>query len=201
MNDVMSRGSKAVMATYKRTPVELVDGRGCRVVDREGRTYLDLVAGIAVNVLGHAHPALTRAASEAAEGLWHVSNLYWTEPMVRLAERLTHAAGQERAFFCNSGAEAVEASLKMARRARPGRAKFVVFERSFHGRTFGALSATLWSGSPRPSASSRNEKGSVVTSSVPVGVRPSGGLGKSNVNSHGLPTHRPSFGATTTGPS
>lgn len=142
MNEVIARGSVSVMNTYKRTAIELVSGNGCRVVDRDGRSYLDLVAGIAVNALGHSHPALVRAAIDAAKSPWHVSNLYWSEPMVRLAERLTRAAGQDRAFFCNSGAEAIEAALKMARRARPGRSKVVVFERSFHGRTFGALSAT-----------------------------------------------------------
>jgi predicted acetylornithine/succinylornithine family transaminase len=130
------------MSTYTRTPIELVSGRGCRLFDREGRAWLDLVSGIAVNVLGHSHPALVAAAREAAGSLWHVSNLYWTEPMVALAERLTRAAGMDRAFFCNSGAEAVEAALKLARRARPGRPGLVVFDRSFHGRTLGALSAT-----------------------------------------------------------
>jgi predicted acetylornithine/succinylornithine family transaminase len=142
MSDVVSRGSACLMSTYARIPIELVSGRGARVFDREGRAYLDLVSGIAVNVLGHSHPALVAAAREAAGALWHVSNLYWTEPMVRLAERLTFATGMDRAFFCNSGAEAVEAALKLARRARPGRSRIVAFERSFHGRTLGALSAT-----------------------------------------------------------
>jgi predicted acetylornithine/succinylornithine family transaminase len=130
------------MATYARYPVELVSGRGCRVVDSTGREHLDFIAGIATNVLGHAHPAVVAAIRAQAEGLLHVSNLYWTEPMIRLAERLTAAAGMDTAFFCNSGAEAVEAALKLSRKARPGRKKHVVFERSFHGRTMGALSAT-----------------------------------------------------------
>jgi predicted acetylornithine/succinylornithine family transaminase len=130
------------MSTYARVPIELASGRGCRVFDRQGHAWLDLVSGIAVNVLGHSHPALVAAAREAAGSLWHVSNLYWTEPMVALAERLTLATGMERAFFCNSGTEAVEAAIKLARRARPGRPTIVVFERSFHGRTLGALSAT-----------------------------------------------------------
>jgi acetylornithine/succinyldiaminopimelate/putrescine aminotransferase len=85
---------------------------------------------------------MVEAIREAADGLLHVSNLYWTEPMVRLAERLSEAAGMERAFFCNSGAEAVESALKLARKARPGRDRILCFERSFHGRTLGALSAT-----------------------------------------------------------
>ena len=136
------RGAACLMPTYARYPIEIASGRGCRVLDSAGRSYLDFAAGIAVSALGHAHPHLVRALGAACEGLLHVSNLYWTEPMVRLAERLTRAAGMERAFFCNSGAEAVEAALKTARRARPGREKIVVFERSFHGRTLGALSAT-----------------------------------------------------------
>jgi acetylornithine aminotransferase/acetylornithine/N-succinyldiaminopimelate aminotransferase len=130
------------MRTYGRYPVELLSGEGCRVTAADGREYLDMVAGIAVTALGHRHPAVVRALREAADGLIHVSNLYWTEPMVRLAERLTAATGMERAFFCNSGAEAVEAAIKMARRARPGRPGIVVFEGSFHGRTLGALSLT-----------------------------------------------------------
>lgn len=136
------RASRAVMTTYARYPLELVSGCGARVADSSGRTYLDFIAGIATSSLGHAHPAIVEAIREGADGLLHVSNLYWTEPMVRLAERLTAAAGMDRAFFCNSGAEAVEAMLKLARKARPGRPRIVCFERSFHGRTMGALSAT-----------------------------------------------------------
>ena len=136
------RAARAVMSTYSRYPIELVSGRGCRVTDSSGREHLDFIAGIATSVLGHAHPAIVEAIRANASGLLHVSNLYWTEPMVRLAERLTAAAGMERAFFCNSGAEAVEAMLKLARKARPGRPRIACFERSFHGRTMGALSAT-----------------------------------------------------------
>ena len=136
------RGAAALLPTYTRYPVELVSGEGCRLVDSQGRTYLDLVAGIAVTALGHGHPAMVEAIRRAAGGLLHVSNLYWTEPMVRLAERLTEAAGMDRVFFCNSGAEAVESCLKLARKARPGRRRILCFERSFHGRTLGALSTT-----------------------------------------------------------
>lgn len=136
------RGGVALMSTYARLPLELYEGSGCRVRASDGREYLDFLAGIAVNVLGHRHPKIVAALHEAAEGLLHVSNLYWTEPMVRLAERLTAAAGMERAFFCNSGAESVEAALKLARKARPGRLRLVCFDRSFHGRTTGALAVT-----------------------------------------------------------
>jgi predicted acetylornithine/succinylornithine family transaminase len=136
------RGSAALLPTYARYPVELVSGDGCRLVDSEGRSYLDLVAGIAVSALGHCHPAIVQAIHQAADSLLHVSNLYWTEPMVRLAERLTKAAGMDRAFFCNSGAEAVEAGIKLARKSHPDRRRILCFERSFHGRTLGALSTT-----------------------------------------------------------
>ncbi len=140
-----SRGERVLLPTYARYPLEIAAGRGARLVDSGGRAYLDLVAGVAVNVLGYGHPVVARALEEAAGGLLHASNLYWTEPMVRLAERLTSASGMEKAFFCNSGAEAVEAALKLARRARPGRPGLVCFTDSFHGRTLGALSVTAQS--------------------------------------------------------
>jgi predicted acetylornithine/succinylornithine family transaminase len=136
------RGASALLPTYGRYPIEFVSGQGCTLTDSRGREYLDLTAGIAVNVLGHGHPAVVEALSRAAAGLLHVSNLYWTEPMIRLAERLTAASQMDRVFFCNSGAEAVEAALKLARRACPGRERTICFESSFHGRTLGALSMT-----------------------------------------------------------
>jgi predicted acetylornithine/succinylornithine family transaminase len=120
------------------------------MTDSSGRDYLDFTAGIAVNVLGHGHPSIVSALQEAANGLLHVSNLYWTEPMVRLAERLAAAGGMKNVFFCNSGAEAIEAGLKLARRARPGRRQSVCFENSFHGRTLGALSMTAQTGYQDP---------------------------------------------------
>ncbi len=138
-----ARGAAALMDTYAREPIELTSGSGCRVFDSQGRSYLDFGAGIAVNALGHGHPALGRALRNAACGMLHTSNLYWTEPMVRLAERLVDVTGMQRAFFCNSGTEAVEAAIKMGRKARPGRSRIVVFEGAFHGRTLGALSATM----------------------------------------------------------
>lgn len=136
------RAARVLVDAYARYPVELVSGSGCRVTDSRGRTRLDFAAGIAVSALGHSHPSIVKAMKEAADGLIHVSNLYWTEPMVRLAERLVEASGMERVFFCNSGAEAIEGSIKMARKARPGRPRMLVFEGSFHGRSMGALSAT-----------------------------------------------------------
>lgn len=139
---IAARGDATLVRSYARYPVTLVSGAGSTVVDDDGRRYLDFVSGIAVNALGHGHPALVRALRDAVEGLLHVGNLYWTEPMVRLAERLAAATGLERTFFCNSGTEACEAAIKIARRARPGRTRIVAFERSFHGRTLGALSVT-----------------------------------------------------------
>jgi acetylornithine/N-succinyldiaminopimelate aminotransferase len=137
-----ARGGEALFSTYARYPIEIAGGEGCRLVDSHGKSYLDFVAGIAVSALGHRHPAVVDALRKAIDLPLHVSNLYWTEPMIRLAERLTVAAGMDRAFFCNSGTEAIEAGIKLARRACPGRSRIVCFERSFHGRTLGALSVT-----------------------------------------------------------
>jgi acetylornithine/N-succinyldiaminopimelate aminotransferase len=148
-NGLDRRLRDAVLPTYARADVTLVRGEGCRVWDDAGREYLDFVAGIAVVGLGHVHPAPLAAAQAQLERLWHVSNLYWTEPMLRLASLLSDRLGGGRAFFCNSGAEANEAAIKYARKAT-GRPAIVALEGSFHGRTLGALSATgqpgKWSG-------------------------------------------------------
>ena len=133
--------SQAVLPTYARHDVTIVSGDGAWLVDAEGRRYLDFLAGIAVVGLGHGHPAPRAAAHAQLERLWHVSNLYWTEPMTQLAERLSQRFGGAQAFFCNSGAEAIEAALKYARKASR-KAGVVGLEGSFHGRTFGALSVT-----------------------------------------------------------
>ncbi len=130
-----------VLPTYARADLTIVRGDGCRVWDDDGRSYLDFVAGIAVVGLGHGHPAVTEAARAQLDRLWHASNLYWTEPMLRLADLLSRRLGGARAFFCNSGAEANEAALKYARKAT-GRPRIVALDGGFHGRTLGALSAT-----------------------------------------------------------
>jgi predicted acetylornithine/succinylornithine family transaminase len=130
-----------ILPTYARQDVTFVDGDGCWLVDDAGRRYLDLLAGIAVVGLGHCHPAPLSAAHAQLERVWHTSNLFWTEPMQLLAECLSLRFGGASAFFCNSGAEAVEAALKWARKAT-GRAGIVALEGSFHGRTLGALSVT-----------------------------------------------------------
>jgi len=132
---------EAVMPTYLRNPVEFVRGAGTRLWDAEGNEYLDFLAGVSVVTLGHCHPALVRAVCEQAERLMHVSNLYYSEPGMRLAARLSELGLGGKAFFTNSGAEAVECALKLARKHKP-QGDVVVLEKGFHGRTFGALSAT-----------------------------------------------------------
>jgi acetylornithine/N-succinyldiaminopimelate aminotransferase len=131
----------AVLPTYLRQDVTFVSGEGAWLVDADGNRYLDFVAGIAVVGLGHLHPAPLAAAEAQLTQLWHASNLYWTQPMADLAGRLSDRFGGAQAFFCNSGAEAVEAALKYARKAT-GKPGVIALEGSFHGRTFGALSAT-----------------------------------------------------------
>ena len=131
----------AVLPTYARQDVTFVRGEGSWLEDGDGRRYLDFVAGIAVAGLGHCHPAPLAAAEAQLAKLWHVSNLYWTEPMLALAERLSARFGGAQSFFCNSGAEAIEAALKYARKAT-GRPGIVALENSFHGRTLGALAVT-----------------------------------------------------------
>jgi acetylornithine/N-succinyldiaminopimelate aminotransferase len=130
-----------ILSTYARQDLTFVRGEGATLVDADGRSYLDFLAGIAVVGLGHCHPAPLAAAQAQLERLWHVSNLYWSEPMVALAERLSERFGGAQAFFCNSGAEAVEAGLKYARKAT-GKPGVVSLTGSFHGRTLGALSVT-----------------------------------------------------------
>ncbi len=133
--------ANSVAATYARAPVEFVRGEGARLWDAEGGEYLDFLCGISVTNLGHCHPRVVAAVCEQAGRLMHVSNLYYTEPAMRLAERLSRSSLGGKVFFCNSGAEANEAAIKLARRARPG-GEVVVVHGAFHGRTYGALSAT-----------------------------------------------------------
>jgi acetylornithine/N-succinyldiaminopimelate aminotransferase len=128
-------------ANYARFPVEFVRGAGTRLWDAEGNEYLDFLTGIAVSGVGHCHPAVVAAISEQAARLIHVGNLFYTEPMARLARRLAESSLGGRVFFTNSGAEAVEAALKCARKAKQG-GTVVSVHGAFHGRTYGALSAT-----------------------------------------------------------
>jgi len=140
-SDTVSQGFERLLPTYARADVTFVRGEGARLWDAEGREYLDFGSGIAVVALGHRHPAPLAAAHDQLDRLWHASNLYRTEPAEELAARLSERFGGAQAFFCNSGAEAIEAALKYARKAT-GKPGVVALEGSFHGRTFGALSAT-----------------------------------------------------------
>jgi acetylornithine/N-succinyldiaminopimelate aminotransferase len=129
------------MDTYARHPVEFVRGAGTRLWDDEGNEYLDFLCGISVSLLGHCHPGVVEAVRDQVGRLIHVGNLFHTEPPRRLAERLSELSLGGKVFFTNSGAEAIECALKLARKRR-ATGDFVVLERAFHGRTYGALSAT-----------------------------------------------------------
>jgi acetylornithine/N-succinyldiaminopimelate aminotransferase len=143
---IAERGRSVLVGNYRPQPITLVRGHGCRVEDADGNRYLDLMGGIATAVLGHCHPALVRALETQAHQIWHVSNLYNTRPQIELAERLVRHSFAERVFFCNSGAEANEAALKLARRFHRERGddrfEIVAFEGGFHGRTLFTVSAT-----------------------------------------------------------
>jgi predicted acetylornithine/succinylornithine family transaminase len=136
-----AHGLERLLPTYARADLTIVDGDGCRVRDTEGREYLDFGGGIAVVSLGHCHAAPLAAAHAQLDRLWHASNLYRTEPAEQLAALLSERFGGARAFFCNSGAESIEAALKYARKAS-GKTGVVAVEGGFHGRTMGALSVT-----------------------------------------------------------
>ncbi len=137
----------AVMHTYARQPLHVVRGVGVHVYDADEVQYLDFTSGIAVCSLGHCHPALVEAATEQLNTLWHMSNVYLTTPQALLAERLTKASGMDRVFFSNSGAEANEAAIKLARRyskqkSGAHKGEILTFTRSFHGRTIATVTAT-----------------------------------------------------------
>jgi acetylornithine/N-succinyldiaminopimelate aminotransferase len=145
LEDLVNAEHTYLMGTFKRLPVTLVEGRGVRVWDDAGREYIDLVAGIAVNLLGHAHPAVAQALSRQASRLIHTSNLYYTVPQVELARRLVEISFPSRAFFANSGAEANEAAIKIARKwgklHRNGAYEIITTDGSFHGRTLATVTA------------------------------------------------------------
>jgi predicted acetylornithine/succinylornithine family transaminase len=146
MEDIQALEARHVLQTYRRQPVTLVRGEGVRLYDADGREYLDLLSGIGVASLGHAHPRLAAAIADQARTLLHTSNLFYHPLQGQLAERLATLSGLPRAFFCNSGTEAVEACLKFARRywftVGETRTEIVALEESFHGRTIGSLSVT-----------------------------------------------------------
>ncbi len=143
----MERASAHLLQNYRQQPVVVERGAGARVWDVDGKSYLDLLGGIATCALGHCHPEVVAAVKAQADKLWHISNVFYSLPQIELAEKLTAASGLERAFFCNSGAEANEALIKLARkvqkdRGRPERFEIICFENSFHGRTLATVAAT-----------------------------------------------------------
>jgi len=146
-DDLIRDSARYLANTYARFPVVLVRGRGDRLWDSDGKEYLDFAAGIAVDVLGHCHPKVVEAIKAQAEALLHVSNLYHIEPQIRLAQALCEHSFADKVFFCNSGAEANEAAIKLARRYAkvrwgPDRYEIVCMRDSFHGRTMATLTAT-----------------------------------------------------------
>jgi acetylornithine/N-succinyldiaminopimelate aminotransferase len=145
--DLAERAQKVLFQNYRTQPIALVRGQGTSVWDADGKRYLDFIGGIATVSVGHANPQVREAVIEQTQLLWHASNLYFTEPQVRLAEKLTRLCFADRAFFCNSGTEANEAMIKLARRwhvsrGHPERIEIVCMNNSFHGRTLGSLAAT-----------------------------------------------------------
>jgi predicted acetylornithine/succinylornithine family transaminase len=147
-DQLLASGRKLLINNYGRAPIVMSRGEGCVLWDADGQRYLDMTAGIAVCILGHGHQGLTQAIAQQAARLHHTSNLYFIEAQIRLAEALAKRAFAGKMFFCNSGTEANEAALKLARRyqavvrGKPQRVEFISFENSFHGRTMGALSVT-----------------------------------------------------------
>lgn len=145
--EVWALDQQYVMSTYRRQPVLFVRGEGARLYDEQGNAYLDLLAGVAVCNIGHCHPRMVQRLQEQARTLIHASNLLLTEPQARLAKRLCEISGMERVFFCNTGAEACETAIKIARKyantvKRTPDYEILVLEASFHGRTMGAVTAT-----------------------------------------------------------
>lgn len=141
-NEMIEKGKKYIMGTYSQAPIVIEKGNGIFLTDNTGKQYMDMVSGIAVNSLGYNHPAIVKAIEEQAEALIHISNLYWNIPQIELAEKLCNASGLGKAFFCNSGAEANESAIKLARKYGNGRSTIISMIQSFHGRTMGALKAT-----------------------------------------------------------
>ncbi len=146
-SELVALARQRLYTNYQPAPLALVRGRGCELFDADGRRWLDLCAGVAVSVVGHGHPRLARAIADQAAAVIHVSNYFYNERNIVLADELCRRTGFARAFFCNSGTEANEALLKLARRhfyraGAPARARVVAFHNAFHGRSLGALSMT-----------------------------------------------------------
>jgi acetylornithine/N-succinyldiaminopimelate aminotransferase len=150
LDQIRAAENKLLLQTYERNPILFTAGKGVHLIAEDGTRYLDLLSGIGVNALGYAHPAVVNTIADQSRKLIHTSNLYFHEGQVELALRLTAASGLDRAFFCNSGTEACEAALKLARahaglkrsEGQPLGTKFLALEQSFHGRTMGSVAAT-----------------------------------------------------------
>ena len=146
-DELIALSDKYIMSTYKRFPIVLVRGSGAKVWDSNGKEYLDFVAGIAVCSLGHSHPKVVEAIKKQVEILTHVSNLYHIEPQILYARKLMENSFADKAFFCNSGAEANEAAIKLARKYAyenmgEGKYELITMKDSFHGRTMATVTAT-----------------------------------------------------------
>ena len=150
LEEIKAVEAKLLLPTYERNPILFVRGEGVHLIDDRGERYLDLLSGIGVNALGYAHPAIENVIAEQGKKLIHTSNLFFHEGQAELALRLTKMSGMDRAFFCNSGTEAMEAALKLARahagllrsEGRTIGTKFLALENSFHGRTMGSVATT-----------------------------------------------------------
>lgn len=146
--ELKERAQKVLLGNYKQAPFAMVRGAGCELWDADGKRFLDMFGGIATLALGHCHPKVVAALKQQGEKLWHISNGYYIEPQIQLAEKLTALSGMPRAFFCNSGGEANEAALKLTRRyfdevkKQPERFEIICFDNSFHGRTLATTAAT-----------------------------------------------------------
>lgn len=145
LDSIRAAEAELLLTTYERTPILFTSGEGVYLIDENGERYLDLLSGIGVNALGYSHPAIEQAIAEQSRKLIHISNLYYHEGQAALARRLTETSGMDRAFFCNSGTEAWEAALKLARaygREKSLGTRFLALENSFHGRTMGSIATT-----------------------------------------------------------
>ncbi len=145
--NIIQLTEKHVSGTYGRYPIALIKGKGSKVWNKSGKQYIDFVSGLAVNNLGHCHPSVVAAIKKQAEKLIHVSNLYHIEPQSQLAEKLTSVSFADKIFFCNSGTEAIESAIKLARKyffdqGQSGKTEIITMHNSFHGRTLDSLSAT-----------------------------------------------------------
>ena len=207
-NDIIEDSHKYIMNTYGRQPLVLVKGRGTKVYDSDGREYLDFVSGVAVNNLGHCHPRVVVALQKQAQRLMHVSNHFHIEPQINLAKALVAHSFGDKAFFCNSGAEAVEAAIKLARRyarevLKQDRYEIITMRGSFHGRTYGAVSATAQEKFHKgfepmvpgfryvPFNDIEAVEEAVNEHTCAVLVEPVQGEGGVNVPSHGIPESAP----------